>query len=149
MKTLETTYKKLPTRIGKLIEIVQPIAIQNESQMETMIEMVDSLMALRKLTKAQATYLETLLQLIEAYEAKHHAIQTDDVTGVEVVRYLLEENDMNASDLARLLDMHVSMGSKILNGDRSLTVEHIAKLSFRFKVNPEVFLARYDFKFAM
>jgi antitoxin component HigA of HigAB toxin-antitoxin module len=41
------------------------------------------------------------------------------------------------------------MGSKILNGDRSLAVEHIAKLSFRFKVRPEVFLAASDFKFAV
>ena len=149
MNTIEVTYKKLPTRINSLIEIVRPIAIQNESQMETMIEMVDSLMALRKPTKEQATYLETLVQLIEAYEAKHHAIETDDLTGVEMVRYLLEENDMNASDLSRLLEMHVSMGSKILNGDRSLTVEHIAKLSFRFKVKPDVFIATYDFKFAV
>ncbi len=47
---------------------------------------------------------------------------------------------MNASDLARLLGVHPSMGSKILNGDRMLTVEHLRKLSERFKVNPQVFM---------
>jgi antitoxin component HigA of HigAB toxin-antitoxin module len=47
---------------------------------------------------------------------------------------------MNASDLARLLGVHVSMGSKILNGDRELTVEHLQKLSTQFKVYPSLFI---------
>ena len=47
---------------------------------------------------------------------------------------------MNASDLARLLGVHVGMGSKILKGERSLTVEHLRKLADRFKVRPELFL---------
>jgi len=33
------------------------------------------------------------------------------------------------------------MGSKILKGDRSLTLDHIRKLAARFKVGPEVFVA--------
>jgi HTH-type transcriptional regulator / antitoxin HigA len=53
---------------------------------------------------------------------------------------LLEENGMNASDLARLLDVHPSLGSKILRGERSLTVEHLRKLCLRFKVNPQLFM---------
>ena len=47
---------------------------------------------------------------------------------------------MNASDLARLLGVHVSLGSKILNEDRSLTVEHLRKLSARFHVSPVIFI---------
>jgi len=50
------------------------------------------------------------------------------------------ENAMNSSDLARLLGIHVSMGSKILKGERSLTVDHIKKLATRFHVRPDVFL---------
>ena len=59
-------------------------------------------------------------------------------------RYLLPpmmaENDMTASDLARLLGVHTSMGSKILKEERSLTVDHLKKLAARFKVSPEVFI---------
>jgi antitoxin component HigA of HigAB toxin-antitoxin module len=47
---------------------------------------------------------------------------------------------MNASDLARLLGVHASMGSKILKGERSLTVEHVKKLAIRFKIRPELFI---------
>jgi len=49
--------------------------------------------------------------------------------------------NMNASDLARLLGVHASMGSKILKGERSLTVGHLRKLADRFKVRPELFMA--------
>jgi len=36
----------------------------------------------------------------------------------------------------RLLDIHDSMPSKILKGERSMTVEHILKLADRFSVRP-------------
>ena len=47
---------------------------------------------------------------------------------------------MNASDLARLLGVHPTMGSKILRGQRALTVDHLRKLSARFKVSPRLFI---------
>ena len=47
---------------------------------------------------------------------------------------------MTASDLARLLGIHTSTGSKILKRERSLTVEHLKKLGARFKVSPELFI---------
>jgi antitoxin component HigA of HigAB toxin-antitoxin module len=40
----------------------------------------------------------------------------------ERMRDLLEENGLNATDLARVLGVHPSMGSKILNRERLLTV---------------------------
>ena len=48
---------------------------------------------------------------------------------------------LNASDLARMLGVHASMGSKILKGQRSLTVDHLRKLADHFKVRPELFMA--------
>ena len=42
--------------------------------------------------------------------------------------------------LHRQLDVHPSMGSKILRGERSLTVEHLRKLCERFSVNPRLFM---------
>ena len=59
---------------------------------------------------------------------------------VDSLRHLLEENGMNASDLARLLGVHASMGSKILKGERALTVDHLRKLAERFKVSAELFM---------
>jgi HTH-type transcriptional regulator/antitoxin HigA len=132
--------KKLPGRFEDLVRMMPPQAIIDDVHYENTVEMIDALMAAGKLTRGQERYLETLVQLVQAYEARHHAIETADISGIGVLKYLLAENDMSASDLARLLGVHVSMGSKILKGERSLTVEHLRKLAGRFKVSPEVFM---------
>jgi HTH-type transcriptional regulator / antitoxin HigA len=132
--------KKLPGRFEDLVRLMPPQAIRDDIENENTLEMVDHLMALGKLSKGQDLYLETLVQLVQAYEAEHHAIETVDISGLDSLKHLLEENGMNASDLARLLDVHPSMGSKILRGERSLTVDHLRKLCERFKVNPRLFM---------
>jgi len=138
--TQQTDRKKLPGRFNDLVAILLPRAILNDAQYESMIEMIDQLMASGRLTKGQSHYLETLVQLVQVYEAKHHAIDTSDIRGIESLKHLLDQNGMNASDLARLLGVHVSMGSKILNSNRALTVEHLRKLAARFKVSPTLFI---------
>ena len=133
--------RSLPGRFRALVEKMPPRAIEGDEEMETTLEMIDRLMAIGKATRGQARYLETLVQLVEVYEARHHAIHTSDLSGVESLRYLLDESGMNASDLARLLGVHVSMGSKLLRGERALTVAHIQTLAEHFKVRPDLFLA--------
>ena len=132
--------KSIPGTLVELVGMMVPQAIRDDVQHDNVLEMIDTLMALRKLTMGQARYLETLVQLVETYEARHHSIETDKISGIEVLKHLLEANEMNASDLARLLDIHPSMGSKILQGDRSLTVQHLRKLAAHFKVSPALFL---------
>jgi len=112
--------ERLPGRFEDLVHLMPPQAIQDDAHYESTVEILDQLMAAGKLTKGQALYLETLVQLVQAYEAAHHAIDTSDISGIDSLKHLLEENGMNASDLARLLDMHPSMGSKILRGEAFL-----------------------------
>ncbi|MBL7221040.1 MAG: helix-turn-helix domain-containing protein [Phycisphaerae bacterium] len=133
--------QKLLGRFKDLVELMPPQALMDNVHYENTVEMIDRLMAAGKLSKGQELYMETLVQLVEAYEAQHHAIDTTGLSGIDALRHLLTENDMNASDLARLLEVHASMGSKILKGERSLTVEHLRKLADRFKVRPELFMA--------
>jgi HTH-type transcriptional regulator/antitoxin HigA len=131
---------KLPGRFEALVRLMPPRAIADDVELENVIEMVDQLMALPRLTKGQSLYLQTLAQLVEVYEAEHHAIDTADLSGLDALGHLLAESGMNASDLARLLGVHPSMGSKILKGERQLTADHIRKLSERFHVRPALFL---------
>lgn len=132
--------EKLPSGFRALLESMPPRAIRDDGELDRMLEMIDRRMATRKLTKGQELYLETLVQLVEAYEAHRHAIDTSNLTGLDSLQHLVEENGMSASDLARLLGVHVSMGSKILKGQRSLTVSHLRKLADRFRVRPDLFI---------
>jgi len=115
-----------------------PQAILDEVQYDNTVERIDRLMAAGRLTKG--LYLETLVQLVQAYEGRHHAVETSDISGLDSLKHLLEHSGMNASDLARLLGVHPSMGSKILKAERSLTVAHLRKLAERFKVGPQLFM---------
>ena len=141
MPTTTSAKEKLPGRFADLIRLMPPQALMDEVHYENMIGMINRLMAAGKLTQGQELYLETLVQLVQVYEAQHHAIDVSGLSGVEALRHLLAENNMSASDLARLLGVHVSMGSKILKGERSLTVDHLRKLADRFKVRAELFMA--------
>jgi len=131
---------KVPGRFEDLVRLMPPQAILDDVHYENTVEMVDRLMASGKLTKGQALYLETLVQLVQAYEAEHHAIDVSDISGLDSLKHLMDQNRMNASDLARLLGIHASMGSKILKGERSLTLDHLKKLAKRFKVSPALFM---------
>lgn len=46
----------------------------DEAQYENTIELIDRLMAAGRLTRGQELYLETLVQLVQAYETSHYAI---------------------------------------------------------------------------
>jgi HTH-type transcriptional regulator/antitoxin HigA len=131
---------KLPKTFDALVQLMPPRAIMDGVEHERTIDLIDRLMASGRLTKGQEIYLETLVQLVEAYEAKHDAIDTSDIRGIDSLAHLLDENEMNASDLARLLGVHPSMGSKILKGERSLTVSHLRKLGDHFGVSPDLFM---------
>lgn len=131
---------KLPARFADLVKRMPAQAIMDDADYECAVEMIDRLMASGKLTEGQALYLETQVQLVQAYEAAHHAIDTSDLGALDSLKHLLDENEMNASDLARLLGVHASLGSKILKGDRALTLEHVKTLAAQFRVSPEVFI---------
>jgi HTH-type transcriptional regulator/antitoxin HigA len=122
------------------VAIMPPQAIADDVQLDNTLEMIDRLMAGGKLTKGQQSYMETLVQLVEAYEAENHSIDVSGIRGLQALQHLLDLHGMNASDLARLLHVHVSLGSKILKGDRALTVEHMKILSERFKVRADLFM---------
>ena len=82
--------------------------------------------------------LDILLVLIEDYERKHGNKLEDLRTPLERLRSLMEESDMNANDLGKLLG-HRQLGSAILRGERNLSRNHIQILSEHFRVSPAYF----------
>ena len=137
-----TKPRALPTSFEKLTLELSPRAIANDGELDRMLAMIDRLMTIARLSKGQSQYLETLVQLVQVYEAAHHAIDTSGISGLATLKHLLDENGLSAADLARLLGAHTSMGDKNLKGERSLTVDHIRILAERFTVAPDAFIDR-------
>ena len=140
MKTLEKYGKKeeIPNTYMELLRLFMLRPIHDETELENATEVMD-LLAGHRLNKDQEDYLDALSTLTEEYESEHHHVPESKVTGIEALSFLLVENDMNASDLSRLLGCHRTLGPKILRGERRLTADHLRILSAYFKVSADLF----------
>ncbi len=74
--------------------------------------------------------------LIEDYEAAHHPLP--EATGVQALKFLMEQHDLKQSDLAEIGSQGVV--SEILAGKRELNIRQVRALSQRFGVSAETFI---------
>jgi HTH-type transcriptional regulator/antitoxin HigA len=70
-------------------------------------------------------HFEILLTLIEAYEAKHHAIEPPDP--VEAIKFRMEQEGLTAKDLVPMIGQ-VNRVYEVLNRKRGLTTTMMWKL---------------------
>jgi HTH-type transcriptional regulator/antitoxin HigA len=94
---------------------------------------------LRALSPEERDRMEIFTRLIEAYDAEHRDPSLPRPSPVELLRALMEEHAMTASDLGRLLGNR-SVGCLILQGKRGLSKRHILILADRFRLSPAAFL---------
>lgn len=113
--------------------------IHTEADYERTREVVDTLILLENPTPAQSARLEIMLTLMEAWEAEHHQLDVSRVSPVDVLKSLMEDHGMSASDLGRLLGSR-SLGSAILLGKRQLSKRHIQILCEHFHLGPSAFM---------
>ena len=85
--------------------------------------------------------IETQSVLIEAYDREHHALPA--ASGVDVVRFLMEQHGLNQSDLPEIGSQGVV--SEVLAGRRQLNTRQIQDLAARFGVDPGAFLGAGGF----
>jgi len=134
------TKKSLPKTLKALVDEYLPTSIGNEKEYDRALKLLDRLMGLPKLTKGQLTYLNTLCDLVQVYEEEHHKIDPSDIAGLDMLKFLMEDRKMTATDLGKLLGGSSSLGSKILKGQRNLTLEHVKILAKHFNISPDTFI---------
>ena len=110
---------------------------RNEAEYEKLLHFVDELMEISRHKKdARVTSLLKLIaENIEAYETRRYP--TSPLSPAEMLEFLMKEHGLEQGDLPEIGSQ--SLISKILSGERQLTVEHIRRLSTRFGVSPSVF----------
>ena len=84
-----------------------------------------------------ADYAETLVILIEHYEENNFPVEKKQ--GVEVLKFLMEQNDLKQKDLVGILGGKSTV-SEIFNGKRPLNLQHIRVLADKFHVKPATFV---------
>jgi HTH-type transcriptional regulator/antitoxin HigA len=79
-----------------------------------------------------------LAKLLEEYETRVLP-KIADVSPSEALRFLMEENDLNQSDMLDIFGSQSAV-SRALNGSRRIGPEHAKKLAKRFRVSAELFI---------
>lgn len=133
------TKNKLPVHWKELVEklyLLKPI--RSKGDYNRAMQIVHLLAGRTDLSRDQEAYLESLSILVEAYEREHSDLDTPG-DPVETLKFLLEQNGLNGSDLGRILGQR-QIGSKILRGERKLSKAHIKKLAEYFSVDAGLFL---------
>lgn len=118
------------------LDVGTPTPITSERQHAEYLAVLDRLSRKQQPTSGEEKYAEVLLTLIEAYEEEHHGVP--EASPLEVLRALMEANDLRQKDLAPVLGTE-SIVSEVLRGKRELNKGQIEKLSKRFRVSPAVF----------
>lgn len=132
-KRIKNSSKGLPADYAGLVKVFPLLAIHDAVAYENALELAGQLVTLPAATEEQSQYLEALAILVEAYE--HERFEVPDAKPIDVLKLLMEEHGLTASDLGRLLGNR-SLGGKILRGERELSKQHIVLLAGHFGISP-------------
>lgn len=112
--------------------------IRTEKDYTLALKRIDALMDAEPNTK-EFDELDILVTLVEAYEEKHYKIDAPDP--IAAIKFRMEQEGLKQKDLVSALGDETRV-SKVLKGERSLTVDMIRKLHDQFKIPFESLLGR-------
>ena len=115
--------------------------IRNDQQYDEAIRMLVRLDGRVEppLSQGESDYADTLVTVIKDYEHRNPVPQHPVLTGIELVRGLLEDNRLSQKQFGEILGLSEPAASMILAGKRALTKTHISKLSKRFEIPTSAF----------
>ena len=98
--------------------------------------------------KKDAEKIDLLELLIEDFDNKTilEIGIPEDMDPVDLLVYLLEENNLSKSELARQLNVSRQLITEIINYKRNISKRMVMKLSERFKIKPAAFSQEYELK---
>jgi len=114
-----------------------PSVITSDAQNRDYLARLSALTQRNSHTAEELGYMKLLATLIDNFEQNRYRF--DDPDPIAVIRELMEVNGLKQKDMVEILGGHESVVSEILNEKRSLTRNHIARLSEKFGVSPAVF----------
>ncbi len=85
--------------------------------------------------------VDLLSLLIEKWDNEHNSLM--DLNPIELLKSLMNDNNMKSKDLVEILDLSKGTVSKILNYHKGLSKETIRRLADYFKLSQEAFNRSY------
>lgn len=114
-----------------------PRVIRNDAELKEYTEALFNLTAKNKPTRIELDTIDLLTLLVTSYESQHRTLP--EASSVDVLRFLMDQHHLSQRDIAPEIGSE-SLVSRILSGERNLTIPHIHALAARFGVPASVFL---------
>lgn len=124
------------------MEALKYTIIKSEEQYMNYCDILEDI--LLKDESAYKDEIELLTLLIEKWDKEHNSL--NDLNPIELLKSLMDENNLKAVDLIQILGLSKGTVSKILNYQKGLSKETIRKLSENFQVSQEAFNRPYKLK---
>jgi HTH-type transcriptional regulator/antitoxin HigA len=135
--TVKTRSRKQPDSYFNLVKEFPLTRIGDAGHLAEASAVIDRLLA-KELDAGQQTYLDTLTDLVEAYEDVYEPIA--DASEADVLRELMRSNGLSQQKLAMAVGISQSTISAVLSGSRSLTKDQVVSLAKYFQISPTAFL---------
>lgn len=132
-------FADLPRDFTGLCNAHAPRPIRDSVDYNNTMEIVDAMVLWeKKFSRDQKDYFEVLVTLVEQYEKEN--VKFPAVSPLDTLKHLLEEHELSASDLSRILGVSRHLGAMILRGERAITADHARVLGAHFGVAAGVFI---------
>jgi len=119
--------------------------IDSPEDYQQSLKVIDELTDGQELTSVESNLLEILCDTVERYESKAPEFSAfnariEGLSEVDVLKALMLQNKLTGAELPEIGDK--SVVSRILSGQRRLTIEMVSRLAARFNVEPGIFVPR-------
>jgi HTH-type transcriptional regulator/antitoxin HigA len=131
--------RKLLANPAEMIAHGAPRLIHNDQELAAYTEALFELTALADPSRSQVEAIELLTLLIDNYERAHFPVPEADA--ISVVRFLIQKQGLAQRDLIPQFGSESAV-SMFLAGQRKLTLVQVRRLSARFKLPTDVFIAK-------
>jgi len=130
----------IPRTYCELCELYLPRPIHDDAEDAEATAMMLALAVFARLNVEQQDYLDVLTEFVDDYDKSKNSRRPKAVSGLDVLKHLLEERGMSAADFSRFLGGSRNLGAMILRGERKLTLKHVRILAKHFHVSADLFL---------
>jgi antitoxin component HigA of HigAB toxin-antitoxin module len=122
-----------PESFTDLCMFFLPRPIHDEIGFGNSVEVMDWI-AVRASNQDQYDYAKMLGDLVTEYEIASNRRVEVKLTGLKLLKAIVEQNEVTQSDLAKILSVEQGTVSKIMTGARKITLDHAKKIARQFKV---------------
>jgi len=130
----------IPKTYRELCQLYLPRPIHDHAEDAEATAMMNALAVFTRLNAEQRDYLDVLTEFVDEFD-QGKKTRWPKTSGLDALKYLLNEHGKSAADLSRILDTSRNLGAMILRGERKLTLDHVRTLARHFGVSADVFLA--------